>query len=140
MTDQERKNLNSAINLAANQYGVSSSETASLPYEKRIQYLKTLAGIILQYPTRFDAQTITNAQKAMGANYQPMDTYGFGEMVGDFVDEAGNQAVEIGASVAAVGEGVKNTLNLSKYLLPVGALVAAVILLWAFARRTGAAK
>ncbi|MFA6287746.1 MAG: hypothetical protein WC661_10225 [Opitutaceae bacterium] len=142
-TAQQTANLKTAQRIAAGKVGALGPNgelmTLDLSYSNRVSYEKTLAGIILKYPERFAPEEVSIAQGVANSNLpSDLETYTIAEAASDFVDEAGNQALEIGKSVAAVGEGVKNTLNLSTWLIPVAVVVGVVILLFAFARRTGA--
>lgn len=141
MTSQQAANLNSAKILAAGKFGVASSQTKDLPYELREPYREELARIILLYPERFDELTVANARREQTLPPDAtLETYTLFDATEEFADEFANQAVELGGAVASVGEGVKNTLSLTKWVLPVVALVGVVILLIAFSRRTGATK
>jgi hypothetical protein len=138
MTEQQRRNLENAKNLAANRVGWAGASN-DIPYELNERYVTELAKIILAYPARFDEQTLANARKELGDTPNaPLHTYTLGDAAGDFASGAADGVGSVVESVADVGEGVKSTLKLSRWLIPVAAIIAAAIALKAFARRSGA--
>lgn len=142
-TAQQTANLKTAQRIAAAKVGALGPNgevlTTDLTYSQRVEYDKILSGIILEYPDRFAPEEVQIARGTSSSNWpSELETYTIAQAASDFIDEAGNQALDIGASVAEVGSGVKNTLNLSKWLLPLAAVAVVVILLIAFAKRTGA--
>lgn len=137
MTVEQRKNLDAAMQLAAERVGWKAAP-AGMPYELRDEYRTELARIIIAYPDRFAEETIKIANRELtNAPDQALESYTLGQAVGDFAGEFGNQALELGESVAAVGEGVKSTLSLTRWVLPVAALFAAYVFLRGFARKHG---
>jgi hypothetical protein len=137
MTDQQRANLASARRLAAARIGWTGS-TESIPYAQREAYATALAQIILTYPQRFDALTVSIAQRELvDRPNEPLSPDSTSDRAGVFFGELGNQAVALGESVAAVGEGIKTTLSLASILIPAAALFALYIAARGYARRHG---
>ncbi len=115
--------------------------TTQLSYADRVTYDKTLAGIILAHPDVFAPSAVQAAQGVAAANIPgSLQTYSVTQAVSDFVDEAANQGLAIGESVASIGSGIKSTLNLAAWLIPAAALAAVVILGVALAKKSGATK
>ena len=137
MTDQQRANLASARRLAASRIGWTGS-TESIPHERREAYATALANIILTYPQRFDALTVAIAQREIvDRPNEPLAPDSASDRAGVFFGEIGNQAVELGESVAAIGEGVKTTLSITSILIPAAALFVVYIAARGYARRHG---
>jgi hypothetical protein len=131
---QYAANLASARRVAAAQVGWTGP-TADIPYEQKGAYLTALAHVILKSPQAFTEQTLATARLQLTKSpYEALDTYDVGDAVGDFTDEFATQAGDLGESVASVGEGVKNTLSLTRYLIPLALVAAVVIWLRNFAR------
>lgn len=122
MTAQQAAFLRNARLLALNRAGLSVGvdETPSLSHADRNKYLSALADIILEYPDRFDAQTIKSATLAKGLNFGPLETYGIGDAFADF-----------GAEFAAQGQALnplseQNRSGTLKLITFVGLVAAAV--------------
>lgn len=141
MTSQQSANLRSARRLAAQRVGLLGDfgelETAAIPYAYRERYATELAKIILRYPDRFDALTLANARRELGDTPNaPLENYTATDAAKDFATGAADGVGSIVTAAAGVGEGVKSTLNLSRWLIPAAAVVALVIVLRNFARST----
>lgn len=108
-----------------------NDKPSSWTYEQRQAYNKALAGYIAARPDLFTAQDATTAGRIVAKPFEPLADASF---------DWGMFATEATAPIVAVGEGVKTTLNLSSWLVPVAAVAAVLILLAGLAVRTGAAK
>ncbi len=140
MTTQQRANLDSARRLAAQRIGWTGN-TVDIPYNLREAYATELAAIILQYPERFDSQTLANARAEQADEPNAdLEIYTAGDAAGDFLAGAGEGVGSVVESVAGVGEGVKSTLKLARWLIPVAAVVAIGIGLWALFLRAKPSK
>ena len=138
MTDQQRRNLDSAMRLAASRVGWTGP-TTKIPYELNEKYVTELAKIIVANPARFDDVTLATAKKELGDTPNAeLEEYTLGDAAGDFASGAADGVGSVVQSVAAVGEGVKTTLNLTRWLIPLAAVVALIIGLKALAARSGA--
>lgn len=103
-------------------------------YTERTTYNKALGAIIVADahaggPGAPAPAEVAKAERALKADFQPLETYGPISALSDFSGELVNQAEEVGSSVASVGEGVKNLLGSFSWLVPVAGLIAVVILL-----------
>lgn len=125
-TAQNSANLRSAERVAAIALGLDlqdGSPLVSLTYQQRAAYLPALSAVILQYPDRFTPATLATARGVAGKTYDPLSDPAFDWE--QFAAAVVVEAVAVGESVAAVGEGVKTGLNLTRYLIPLGVLAVA---------------
>lgn len=104
-------------------------------YEQRQTYNKALATFIATHPDQFGAQDLQTAEAVAAKPIDQLEDDSFDW--GMFAVEATKPALDAAQSI---GEGVFTVANLTKFLIPVTAIIALGILLFAFARRTGAAK
>jgi len=131
-TDQNRLNLRSAERLVAGELGVSADANA-LPYTLRVEFNRRLAGKILEFPSRFTAQTVATAAAIAGKTYEPLTDPSFS--AADFARAVVDNAVALGDDIAEVGRGVARTANLAGWLIPAAALAAVGIYLWRLAKK-----
>ena len=135
MTTEQARNLASARAMAARAIGWTGN-TKDIPYDRREAYATELAKIVLTYPARFDALTLSIARKELSdTENSALGDYTAGEAVATFFGEVANQAMAVGDSIASVGEGAKSALNLAKWAIPVAVLVLAVVAVRGAARR-----
>lgn len=132
-TTRQAANLLSARRLAAARVGWSGIDPSGMSFTLREAYNTELQSIILQYPDRF-APGVVAAARARTPDGE-LETYGVTAAAADFARELGNQVAETGAAVAGIGEGVKSTLSLTRYLIPVAAVAALVFALAGLRRR-----
>ena len=135
MTTEQRRNLDEAMNLAAARAGWAGS-TKNIPYELNETYVTELSKYIVANPGRFDALTLATAKKELAdtpnADLKP---YTLADAAGDFASGAADGIGGVVSSVANVGEGVKNALGLTRWLIPVVVIVATIIGLRALAKK-----
>lgn len=136
-TAQIAANRQSAQNLAKTQLGLLDTPTGDWTQAQRVSYDQALAKIIAQYPGSFTGDEVTwasNISKQDPAMAQLVDA---DFSVGDFAKETVKPA---GDALQSIGQGAFTIANAAKWALPVMAAIAAVILLFSLARRTGASK
>ena len=119
--------------------GLTHTAPADWTYDQRTAYNKALAAKIVANPAGWAPESVAAAKKVLSSNYAALEGYGIGDAAKDFVSGAADGVGSVVSSVSSVGEGVKTTLNLTRWLLPLGAVVAVGILLLALFRRSGAA-
>jgi len=99
---------------------------AALSPNQQIDITNGMKAYIRAHPSEFG--TVQN-QVANTPDIQHTEDYTVGQQISDFTDEFGNQAMRVGESIASVGNGVLNTLNLAKYGIPiVGVIIVAIYL------------
>ena len=124
MTTLQRQNLDSARRLAAAKFGITSADTAGLPYAQREAYNNELAAIILKYPERFDADTVARARNESVQVDEALEDASFD--TGLFAAEAVKPLADAAVSV---GKGALNLANMSKWLIPVVGIALVLIFL-----------
>jgi hypothetical protein len=137
--EQNAANLRSAEKIAAIQLGVDDqggNPLNALSYEQRSAYAAKLSKIILENPDRFAPGTVATARGIAAKKFSPLDDTSFDW--GDFSSNLADEAVELGGAVAAVGEGVKNGLKLTSWLIPLALVAVVIIALVGFKKRVGA--
>ena len=110
----------------------------ALPYEQRTEFSKRLAAKILEFPSRFTAETVNTAKLVSGGNYSPLSDDSFSWS--DFVSAAVDNAVDLGDSVADIGRGAAAAGSALKWVLPAAAVAVVVLAVVGFGRKTGAVK
>ncbi len=137
--EQNRLNLRTAAREVARTLGhdAGTFDPRSFTYEQRTEYLNRLGAFITARPQLFTAGTLRTAAELAAKNYAPLSDPAptFDAFADAFIDEA----IETGAAVAAVGEGVKTSLTLTQYLLPLALVFAVFIALKNFDKKTAAA-
>lgn len=108
---------------------------SSWTYDQRTRYNNALATYFLTHPEKFGSQDLNTAERVVKNPAQPLEDTSFDW--GMFAAEAVKPA---GDALKSVGDGAFTVAAMSRYVLPLAALVAVVILLKAFARQTGAVK
>ena len=119
--------------LVGKQFGISEADAispANLSDEDRTRLFDYTFAYVASHPEQFETRQVEIAQKmvaAWGTNTPLLDaSFDWGLLA----SEMGDNALKLGESVASVGSGVMNTLNMAKWLLPVAALVLVGIYLW----------
>lgn len=126
MTDAQRLNLDSARRLAMSQINRAGENPAALPYEAREAYATALSRIILQYPSRFDPQTVQTARLELADTpNSPLGDYTTGEAVADFFDTAAAQAEKLNP-VPQLASSVQTLLKIAPFVLAAAVIVYAV--------------
>ncbi len=119
----------SAENLARYRLKIPAGVLDSdMPYTQKIAYNKELAAIISQNPAAFSAPSGTIVNDVLRKTYSPLETYSFSQKAGDFLKEAGNQAVNLHDTFNPAS--VKNreaTAKTIKNLLIFGTIAAAAV-------------
>ncbi len=113
-------------------YDAATFEPRTFTYDQQTAYVQALAREILKYPNNFTDATILAANSIANKNYGPL--VDSSASFDDFADAFADEALKVGESVAAVGEGVKTTLSMSAYLIPVVAVAVVGIWLWKFSK------
>jgi hypothetical protein len=133
-TAQIAQNRAKAIATTRANLGLNDNPT-TWTYEQRQTYNKALANYIATNPDQFGALDLQIAEGVAAKPVDQLEDDSFDWAM--FAKESTAPALEAAQSI---GQGVFTAANLTKFLIPVAAIIAVVILLTAFARRTGAAK
>ena len=151
MTAAQRTALDQAISLAAQRAGLSTYRAddgslralnpdtgdAEQNYQISRAYRLHLADIIRSTPAIFAPETSAAAALPDTGDFVK---YTPGEMAGDFVAEAANQAGDTLGSVASVGTGLRRALTATAWIIPAAVIIIVVILIISLAGKTGAIR
>ncbi len=134
--------MNTAEQIAANRAAAVQTVRAALnlsdrvpadwTYAERTGYNKALAAYIAARPEQFSDAELRGAEAVAKNNYTAIEDAGFD--VGMFVAETVKPGID---AVKSVGEGVLTTAKAAKWVIPVVAGVAVVLLLVHFNRKLG---
>lgn len=143
---QNRANIGSASNLAAQSVGLDHSMAADWDVDEKIAYTRALADTILQYPANFTMATLDLAEKlrgftideypdaSMNPAFDSQDWQLFGYHLENNVVQAGSSIADIGTGVlraiSSIGgtignaaEAAENTTSVARLVVPLAALV-----------------
>lgn len=102
--------------------GLSETPPHAWTYEERTAYNKALAAYIQSRPDEFTDQDLLTADLVSKQMYSALDDSSF--QVGTFIAET---VAPITDAAQAVGAGVLSTANAARWLIPVGAAIAALV-------------
>ena len=130
--DQLAANRQTAIANTRAALGLSNNVT-TWTQEQMLNYNAALATIYASYPDQFSDQDLVNAEYVKAHPGEPLVDASFS--LGDFATEATKPLTDAAQSV---GSGFFTLANAAKWAVPLVAAIAVVILLFSFARKTGA--
>ena len=130
--DQIAANRQTAIANTRAALGLSNNVT-TWTQEQMLNYNAALATIYASYPDQFSDQDLVNAEYVKAHPGEPLVDASFS--LGDFATEATKPLTDAAQSV---GSGFFTLANAAKWAVPLVAAIAVVILLFSFARKTGA--
>jgi hypothetical protein len=125
---QNRLNLRSAERLVAAEMGISADDN-TLPHDTRLLFMRQLALKVLQYPDRFTPATLATARRVSETAYDPLADASF---------SAADFAAAYVAPIAEAGAGTAAAISSLRWLLPVGLVIAAGILLLGLKKKVAA--
>lgn len=134
----EYSNIQKVNILVGKQLGFSEADSlqpANLSASDRIKLFDYSFKYVADNPSQFEPRQVQIAKQhvaAWGIDKPLEDTSFDWALLGD---EMANNALKIGESVASVGQGVMNTLNLAKWVLPLAGLTVVGILLYKFYKK-----
>ena len=131
--DQLALNRASAKNIAKVKLGLAGLPENQWTQEQMLNYNAALATIYASYPDQFSDQDLVNAEYVKAHPGEPLVDASFS--LGDFATEATKPLTDAAQSV---GSGFFTLANAAKWAVPLVAAIAVVILLFSFARKTGA--
>ena len=130
--DQLAANRQTAIANTRAALGLSNNVT-TWTQEQRVTYNAALATVLSASPDQFSDQDLVNAEYVKAHPGEPLVDASLS--LGDFATEATKPLTDAAQSV---GSGFFTLANAAKWAVPLVAAIAVVILLFSFARKTGA--
>ena len=130
--DQLAANRQTAIANTRAALGLSNN-VSTWTQEQRITYNAALATVLSASPDQFSDQDLINAEYVKAHPGEPLVDASFS--LGDFATEAAKPLTDAAQSV---GSGFFTLANAAKWAVPLIGAALVVILLFSFARKTGA--
>jgi len=131
-SEQITANRKSAGNLVRYQLGLDLIAESDWTYEQRTAFNKSLAAYIAAHPNAFAASDLVTAQQVTTNQYTPLQDSSFD--AGEFLSTT---AANAAAPFQAIGDGIITTANAARWVIPLFAAGAVVLLLLALNKKVG---
>lgn len=131
MTAEETRNT--AVATVKARMGLANVPPSQWSYDQRQAYLKALSAELIRVGANLPASEVAFARKVNASPTTSLEDASF-----DWGLFASESVRPLGEAAQSIGDGVFSVAKLAKWILPIGAVVASVILLKALSKRTGA--